>query len=151
MFCKNCGKQIADNVTNCPYCGASTANMKGTAQQPTMPYQQAYQQPYQQPYQQAYQQPVQQPVQQPYQQPYQQPVQAAPEKKGLGLGIAALLVGIFTFLMNLIGFVAIGLAVGAISMGAKSKYKTPIVLGVIAIIVSIIMIIINFVVFLPMM
>ena len=26
MFCKNCGKQINDGVTNCPYCGASTGN-----------------------------------------------------------------------------------------------------------------------------
>lgn len=35
MFCKSCGKEIADNATVCPYCGA-------VANQPSAPAQQSY-------------------------------------------------------------------------------------------------------------
>lgn len=129
MFCKNCGKQIDDSAMNCPYCGAATANTPNAA--PNMPSQQPYQQ---QPYQ---------------QQPYQQPAPAPTEKKGVGLGVASLILGVLTILMNLIGIVAIGLAAGAITSGVKSKNKAPVIMGVIAIVIAIALIIVNTIFFNP--
>ena len=28
MFCKNCGKEIADNAVVCPFCGVQVAEIK---------------------------------------------------------------------------------------------------------------------------
>ena len=36
MYCKNCGKEIADNATYCPTCGVSTGVPQHAAQQPVI-------------------------------------------------------------------------------------------------------------------
>ena len=74
---------------------------------------------------------------------------SAASKVGNGLGIAALILGALTILMNLIGYVAIGLAVAAIVQGARAKNKAPVVMGVIAIVLAIALIIVNMIFFNP--
>ena len=63
MFCKQCGKEIGEQDTFCPYCGASQAVADGSAQANSVPpqdngaqYQQQQYQQYQQQQQYAYQQ-----------------------------------------------------------------------------------------------
>lgn len=54
MFCRECGKEIADNSVFCNYCGAATDNVSNTAaQQPIQPQQGQYIPPYPQQYQHA--------------------------------------------------------------------------------------------------
>lgn len=70
MFCNQCGKEIPDDTTFCPYCGAKQESIEAApaAAQPVEPVQPM-------PEQQAAQ-PVQQPVQ-----PIPQPVQPTPEQQ----------------------------------------------------------------------
>lgn len=63
MFCKQCGKEIGEQDTFCPYCGASQDVADGSAQANSVPpqdngaqYQQQQYQQYQQQQQYAYQQ-----------------------------------------------------------------------------------------------
>ena len=84
--------------------------------------------------------------------PAQQPGRnrsSAASKVGNGLGIAALILGALTILMNLIGYVAFGLAVAAIVQGARAKNKAPVVMGVVAIVLAIALIIVNMIFFNP--
>lgn len=76
MYCYNCGKEIAETVKFCPYCGAEQKRPQQSPQwqQPEQPVQQQEPQP-----QPVRQQPVQQqPVQQPAQ--WQAPQQQAPQQ-----------------------------------------------------------------------
>ena len=99
MFCSNCGNNCADNVSNCPNCGAPVGQPQ---QAPQQPYGQApYGQP-QQPYGQAPQQPYGQAPygQAPYgQAPYQPPKPVDNGSFGWGLlGFCIPLVGLILFL-----------------------------------------------------
>lgn len=49
MFCKNCGKELADNALFCEGCGAATDNNRNQNVPPAQPFQSA-QPPYQQPF-----------------------------------------------------------------------------------------------------
>ncbi len=76
MFCKKCGKQIADNIAFCTECGAPVAQAAPPVQ-PVQPVQPVYTQP---PVQPVYTQPPVQPVQPVYAQPpVQQPAYATAE------------------------------------------------------------------------
>ncbi|MBR2590512.1 MAG: zinc ribbon domain-containing protein [Clostridia bacterium] len=132
MFCQNCGKQLADNVNACPYCGAALENAMPTGQQPAQQAAPMEQQAAQQPAQQAApmgQQPVQQPMQQPVQQAvpmgqqpaynpqgvpnaYAQayPIQTPPAKKKSKAGI---IIGIAVAVFAIIAVIAVVIISGS--------------------------------------
>ena len=112
MFCTNCGKQLADGVINCPFCGANLAAAPAP-QQPAyqQPQQPIYQQPAQQP---VYQQPVYQQPQQPMYQPpiYQQPVYEAPAPvEGSGnMNALSIVAFVMSFFISLVGIILSAIA-----------------------------------------
>ena len=109
MFCQKCGNQFADELSNCPFCGASASS----GQQPlegnttVLGQQPAMQQPVQQPVSMG-QQPVQQPAYNsagapnPYAQPY--PMQAPPAKKKSKAGI---IIGVVIAVIAIIAVIAV--------------------------------------------
>lgn len=115
MICRNCGNQISDQAAVCPHCGSAT----GVAQQP---YYGAPQQPYGAP-------------QQPYGAPQQPYYGAQPEEKS-ALATCAL---VFAFLVPIAGLI-----LGIIGV---TKYNNPALKKkcIIAIPVSVVVWIINFV------
>ena len=111
MFCNNCGKQLADGVNSCPFCGANLA----AAPAPQQPiYQQPQQPVYQQPVYQQPQQPIYQQPQQPAYQPpvYQQPIYENPKPiEGSGRMDALSIVGfIMSFCFSLVGLILSAIA-----------------------------------------
>lgn len=86
MFCKQCGKEIGEQDTFCPYCGSAQTDEKSGAQAPNNGAQYQQQQ-YQQYQQQQYQQ-----------QPYPQQVDSGSAGWGV-LGFFIPLVGLILFLV----------------------------------------------------
>ena len=96
MFCNNCGKQLADGVNSCPFCGANF----GPTPAPQQPI-------YQQPQQPAYQPPV-----------YQQPIdENSKPVEGSGRMDALSIVG---FIMSFCYFL-VGLILSAIALFGHHK------------------------------
>lgn len=102
MFCNNCGTQIEDGAAFCPNCGAGTTPTP-VAETPV------------------YQAPVNE-------MPYQQPVaSAAAPKASNGMATAALLCGIFSLVICLLGSIMFGVWGAAIAL----------VLGIVAVVLGI--------------
>jgi hypothetical protein len=131
MFCIHCGKEIPEESTFCPFCGAAVANANQTSA--AQPAEQAeaqqtqngntYQDPNQGGYNQnqAYGQPYNQPYQQPYGQPYQQPVKLPVN----GLGIAGFVVSILSSYLSIYFCIAsvVGLILSIIGYHKRSQYS----------------------------
>lgn len=133
MFCSNCGKQIDDNVVNCPFCSAETGVTPAQTEEPAAEQTAQQAQPqYEQTYgQQNYEQ-------QPYQ-PYQTQSYQPPRKSGSnGLAIAGFICAFFFPLLGLI-FSCIGLNHSK-KMGGDGKGLSiaGIVISVLAIVIIII-------------
>ena len=139
MFCKNCGQELNDNASICPYCGTEVKKNEQDGQpaqpqatqaqaQPQQPYGQTYQQP-QQPYGQTYQQPYGQPYQQPY-----APQSYEPESNGIA--IAGFICAFFIPLLGWI-FGGIGLA------RSKRRYGKGKGFSIAALVIATVMFIIN--------
>lgn len=123
-FCETCGKQMEEEATFCPNCGAQTANAAQTNQQngqgevPT-----------------AYDQGV--PV-------YGQPVMPEPQNNSVGLAVASMVCGIVslvfsccvpwvTFILALVGVI-----LGGISLSNKKGGKGMAIAGVVCSIVALV-------------
>ena len=112
MFCTNCGKQIADGVNNCPFCGTVLGAAPAPQQQPA--YQQPQQPTYEQPQQPVYQQPVYQPpvYQAPvYQTPiYQPPVDTPPAEGSGNMNALSIVAFIMSFVASVVGIILSAIA-----------------------------------------
>lgn len=125
MLCRNCGREIHDMSTLCPYCGTQ---VNGQNPNPN-PYQQYGQQQNQQYNQQQYNQQFNQQQYNQYQQynPYQQPYNPyqpmqKPDTTNAGFAI-------LSFLIPLFGFIYGGICC---SEGRKRSGKTYIITGVVS-------------------
>lgn len=131
MFCKQCGKEIEDGSSFCPFCGASQAD-------DAQPQQQAQNQQAQQ---QAQSQQPQQPYQAPYNNnPYNQPYYQAPKPQESGAGWGVL--GFFFPVVGLILFLVWKDDHPARSKGAGIGALVSVILYVVFIILYVIIIVI---------
>lgn len=131
MFCKQCGKEIEDGSSFCPFCGASQADDAQAQQQAQN----------QQAQQQAQSQQPQQPYQAPYNNnPYNQPYYQAPKPQESGAGWGVL--GFFFPVVGLILFLVWKDDHPARSKGAGIGALVSVILYVVFIILYVIIIVI---------
>lgn len=124
MFCKNCGREINDGVTFCPYCGVAVSQ-ENTSE----PSAAGMEQPYTNPQQVTYEQT-----------PYSQ----QPQNTGVdGFAIASLVLGIASFIIiPLIGAI-LAIVFGNISKrnrGANTMARVGKILGIVALVLWIVIV-----------
>ena len=133
MFCKQCGKEIEDGSSFCPFCGAGQADNAQAQQQAQS------QQPQQQPQQQAQSQQPQQPYQAPYNNnPYNQTYYAPPKPQESGAGWGVL--GFFFPVVGLILFLVWKDDHPARSKGAGIGALVSVILNVVWIVIHVVIV-----------
>lgn len=130
MFCKQCGKEIEDGSSFCPFCGASQADDAQAQQQAQN----------QQAQQQAQSQQPQQPYQAPYNNnPYNQPYYQAPKPQESGAGWGVL--GFFFPVVGLILFLVWKDDHPARSKGAGIGALVSVILNVVWIVIYVVIVV----------
>ena len=140
MFCKQCGKEIEDGSSFCPFCGAGQAD-DAQAQQQAQNQQAQQQAQSQQAQQQAQSQQPQQPYQAPYNNnPYNQTYYAPPKPQESGAGWGVL--GFFFPVVGLILFLVWKDDHPARSKGAGIGALVSVILNVVWIVIYVVIVVI---------